>query len=516
MKIVIIGLGDRFLIDFSKGIAKKNIQVPYIVSSEEFYEIVKNSIPNSKILGKDTDFLNLDFLYNLNINNKYCLSEKLIKEFSEAQNIFISITDRFSYFPLSVRERKKIYLENLLYWYSFFKENKIDCVFFDNSPHFGYDNIVYFMAKRFGIKTVYPEKTSICDRVIFKSDYEKLEKVPKDFMKDSSESKIKELINKNLLIDIRKEYASMKRARSINKQIMVKNRTIAFLNDILEQIKNTRKQNINKNINVIKNKFRFLLSFFRYKSVSALHLNKKRIAFKIYLLNFLLKRELDSLRTFYDSNTYKVNYKRRYVFFALHFQPERTTLPLGGSFDEQFQAINIISKAIPKDWTIYVKEHPRQFPSNLLMLKNKHFRIINDYEKLLILKNVKFVSISESSVKLIKQAQFSATISGSVGWQTLLQNKSCMVFGVPWYAPCNSCYVVKSLGNCKNAIKEIKGKSKKEVSLNMYKFILFMQKRMFISSDAYRYAMESDISYNILVKNLVLRFYKLLNQKRNI
>lgn len=510
MKIIIIGLGDRFLLDFAKGIARKNIHVSYIVPAEELYEIVKKSIPNSKILGKDTDFLNLHVLYNLNRNNKYCLSEKLIKEFSEAQNIFISITDRFSYFPLSVRERKKIYLENLLYWYSFFKENKIDCVFFDNSPHFGYDNIVYFMAKRFGIKTVYPEKTSICDRVIFKSDYEKLEKVPKDFMKGLSESKIKKLINENLLKDIHKEYASMKRSRSINKQIMVKNETIVFLNDIFEQIQNTRKQNINKNINVIKNKFRFLFSLFRYTSVSALYLNKRRIAFKAYLLNFLLKRELDNLRTFYDNNTCEVNYKRRYVFFALHFQPERTTLPLGGSFDEQFQAINIISKAIPKDWIIYVKEHPRQFPSRLMMLKSKHFRLINDYEKLLTLKNVRFVSIKESSEKLIKHAQFSATITGSVGWQTLLQNKSCMVFGVPWYAPCNSCYVIKSLKDCKDAIKEIKSKSKNDISLDMYKFILFMQKHMFISSDAYRYAVESDISYNILVKNLVLRFCKLL------
>ena len=40
------------------------------------------------------------------------------------------------------------------------------------------------------------------------------------------------------------------------------------------------------------------------------------------------------------------------LFFAMHFQPERTTLPLGGAFNEQYNAINILSKSIPPDWVI--------------------------------------------------------------------------------------------------------------------------------------------------------------------
>ena len=50
-----------------------------------------------------------------------------------------------------------------------------------------------------------------------------------------------------------------------------------------------------------------------------------------------------------------------FVYFALHFEPERTTNPDGGFFHDQFLAIIHLRKILPEDVNIFVKEHPSQF-----------------------------------------------------------------------------------------------------------------------------------------------------------
>ena len=50
-----------------------------------------------------------------------------------------------------------------------------------------------------------------------------------------------------------------------------------------------------------------------------------------------------------------------FLLFALHFQPERSTMPEGGIFNDQILALKLLSQNIPDNFIIYVKEHPRQF-----------------------------------------------------------------------------------------------------------------------------------------------------------
>ena len=50
-----------------------------------------------------------------------------------------------------------------------------------------------------------------------------------------------------------------------------------------------------------------------------------------------------------------------FVFLALHYQPERTTCPDGGRFNNQFLAASLIAHALPDGWQLYVKEHPGQY-----------------------------------------------------------------------------------------------------------------------------------------------------------
>ena len=49
-----------------------------------------------------------------------------------------------------------------------------------------------------------------------------------------------------------------------------------------------------------------------------------------------------------------------HVLLALHYQPERATVPMGGMLGDQALIADILAKSLPEGWWLYVKEHPWQ------------------------------------------------------------------------------------------------------------------------------------------------------------
>ena len=49
-----------------------------------------------------------------------------------------------------------------------------------------------------------------------------------------------------------------------------------------------------------------------------------------------------------------------FIYFPLHFEPERTTNPDGGDFQDQFVTLSKLRNLVPKNIYILVKEHPSQ------------------------------------------------------------------------------------------------------------------------------------------------------------
>ena len=64
-------------------------------------------------------------------------------------------------------------------------------------------------------------------------------------------------------------------------------------------------------------------------------------------------------------NISKIDLSKKYVYFPLHFEPERTTNPDGKEFQDQFIALTKLRQIIPEDIDIVVKEHPTQLRSYL-------------------------------------------------------------------------------------------------------------------------------------------------------
>jgi len=141
----------------------------------------------------------------------------------------------------------------------------------------------------------------------------------------------------------------------------------------------------------------------------------------------LLKSYMDCLKFKYYYNKMaedRVDFRAKYVYFPLQLQPELTTSTLGGLFSDQLLAVERLSSIIPKDWYIYVKENPKQLEGH----RGDYF-----FKRLSLIPNVKYLKKSVNSFDLMANSQFVATITGTAGWEALLHEKVCVVFGKAWY-----------------------------------------------------------------------------------
>ena len=97
-----------------------------------------------------------------------------------------------------------------------------------------------------------------------------------------------------------------------------------------------------------------LISNFNFFSsvINEIKLNKN--------LKFLLKLDYPSL-------------KNKYIYYPMQKSPESSTLLIGNNYMNQEYLIETISKNIPYDFKLYVKEHPNMLNSHLekiLLQKN--------------------------------------------------------------------------------------------------------------------------------------------------
>ncbi|MFT7035478.1 MAG: hypothetical protein ACJA2S_004002 [Cyclobacteriaceae bacterium] len=133
-------------------------------------------------------------------------------------------------------------------------------------------------------------------------------------------------------------------------------------------------------------------------------------------------RRYVELESVYDST------KKNVVFF-LHYQPERTTLPEGGIFNQQFLAIQQMRQVLPNVITIYVKEHPSTY-RNFFKYKTRTKKF---YETIIALANVKLVSMETNTFELIDHSLFVATITGTVAIEAACRGRVVVYFGNSMY-----------------------------------------------------------------------------------
>lgn len=122
---------------------------------------------------------------------------------------------------------------------------------------------------------------------------------------------------------------------------------------------------------------------------------------------------------------YTIDLNKKFVYFPLHLQPEKTTSAYGGIFADQLLAVERLRQIIPEDWFIYVKENPKQ----KAFMRGRWF-----FERLKAIPNTKLVPMEMDTYALIERSEFVSTISGTVGWEAISGGKNVLVFGWGvWY-----------------------------------------------------------------------------------
>jgi hypothetical protein len=148
-----------------------------------------------------------------------------------------------------------------------------------------------------------------------------------------------------------------------------------------------------------------------------------------------------------------VNLKDKYFVFPLHMQPEASTLILAPFYVNQKECIINISKVLPVNTYLYVKEH-----KSALGQHNITF-----YKELKKYPNIKLISYKESMFSLIKNSLGTINLSSTVGLESLIIKKPTIVLGNVFYNDTGLTFKVDSYLNIEKTIKKI---SKKRFSID--------------------------------------------------
>lgn len=191
-----------------------------------------------------------------------------------------------------------------------------------------------------------------------------------------------------------------------------------------------------------------------------------------------------------------------FIYLALHYQPEMTTMPLAGVFVEQRLIITTLLSTFPKEVLVFVKEHPAQ---RLIGRHPDFYDNLPNSDRLFLL------GPEMSTNELQEKSLAVATITGTVGLEALWRGKPVLVFGNAYYRQAPGAYEIKTVESAAAAAAHILSgnhKNSKEELLNWWEEI---KGRAFPGniSDVYAAYSVLDISpeeqSTMLTKELVLR-----------
>ena len=131
-----------------------------------------------------------------------------------------------------------------------------------------------------------------------------------------------------------------------------------------------------------------------------------------------------------------------YAFFAMHFQPERTSVPEGGLKSFQFENFVRARELLPSDLTLVIKEHESQVSG---IKPGHHGRPFGFYNLLKSLPNTEVVSAWAKTNELMENSAVVFTLTGSIGIEAALRGIPVVYFGNPWWAGTPGTYAYHDL-----------------------------------------------------------------------
>lgn len=388
------------------------------------------------------------------------LDADIIEQFSKYEHSTLALMDRMDFgHTFSFQERQRLYYRLLCYWLNVFRIVKPEISIFNISPHSVAEYILYAVSVEMGCRIAILQTTSIPYLLYVKNSINEQPQRLIDVYKNSID-KIKmkkEKMEDDLSADLHNYISKMKLSYSVAKPWFMisdngnKESSIRRLQRTIHRLPTWTYKKLSNLMNAVGGRVREDIFVFRSDDIMDRKNNLAKIA----------KRFLHGVRRRYQTSRLKKDYSNRctadidlnvpYIYIPLHFQPERTTLPEGNYYYDQFLMVSLISRCIPANWYLYVKEHKTQFRH----FEGSNVRMSSTYDDMQSCPNVVFLPTDTPTFDLIDNCKAVATVTGTAGWEGICRGKPALVFGTAWYSGCKGAFTTENADECKKAIEQI-------------------------------------------------------------
>ena len=159
------------------------------------------------------------------------------------------------------------------------------------------------------------------------------------------------------------------------------------------------------------------------------------------LLTRSLQRNLVLAIRRLGKDTYPV---QPFALLALHYEPERTSLPDGLPIDFQADAVLQARAFLPPHAQLVVKEHYSQQSSALRGFLGRSPLF---YDLISSLPGTSFIGYDEKSTSLVSEALCVFTLTGTIAIEAVLRGTPVVYFGTPWWEGLPGAFRIEELAS---------------------------------------------------------------------
>ncbi len=324
--------------------------------------------------------------------------------------------------------RRKFFFDHCTFWYEYLQSRKISHVVFLAVPHQVFDFVLLKIAKRLSIPTIVfsPEKAGKPREI----EEIKWVKTHKGNMNDSTFF-VSEDVDDIGVWQLSTQIKSIAESKSI---------PLAHGEFLSEQLWNFNFSEppmlrVPKRLHALTTMWK---SFMR--------IPKKK---PMEILGFVS----NSFRSYKQFSRHlgvslKVENEKKYVLFALAYQPEESTSPRANIFAEQSLAIRALSEVVPDNWQIRVREHPDQYGRRRPRAKE----FWDEIEKI---PNVVRQPLNVSAFDSLVNAEAMAGPSGTMCVEAWLRGIPVILFGSMFLKAAPGVFLIEKFSDLDQALETI-------------------------------------------------------------
>lgn len=378
-----------------------------------------------------------------NEETPWSLNSSDIKFISEYEGIFTILLSRSSISPCSwtVSEMSTHIYELVNFWNYHLIKNDIQICFSFYPPHDPSSFALYLISKKLKIPYIFIDNGLVGKKIKFLScSLQERNLLIRNKYSPSPEW-AKEIL-KNHQKDILSQFelstpAFMNRNKLIEKKRSLKERLKFRFFLYIEYVAKYKIKSLGKIFShVINSSFPVAPYCYKYNRKSW-HKQLGQISrIKYFFIRRKILKRNKKLLSIYKKLSFKnQNYKNyNYIYFSAPLMPESTVFPFAMQNNSIKIAIRRILNFLPDGWKIVYKTNPFQFSPNFASASNYIDWFSFDFFHEINLSNrIIYAPMDVPADELIKNSRGTASINGSVGYESIAFGKYTLIFSPTWY-----------------------------------------------------------------------------------